>query len=96
MEALDLVGLSDKRDVLVAQVTSPRGVSWRWQCLASMRLLPFSMRPMAGLNTVEIQNLLGVIKTSQRREEDVYSLDRNIRSMRSSISVNVSRSWIMA
>ena len=66
MEALDLVGLSDKRDVLVAQVTlSERRLLEVAMALASMPVITLLDEPMAGLNAVEIQNLLNVIKRAR-------------------------------
>jgi branched-chain amino acid transport system ATP-binding protein len=66
MEALDLVGLSDKRDVLTAQVTlSERRLLEVAMALASMPVITLLDEPMAGLNTVEIQNLLNVIKRAR-------------------------------
>lgn len=66
MEALDLVGLSDKRDILTAQVTlSERRLLEVAMALASMPVITLLDEPMAGLNTVEIQNLLNVIKRAR-------------------------------
>jgi branched-chain amino acid transport system ATP-binding protein len=66
MEALDLVGLSDKRDILTAQVTlSERRLLEVAMALASMPVITLLDEPMAGLNTVEIQNLLSVIKRAR-------------------------------
>jgi branched-chain amino acid transport system ATP-binding protein len=66
MEALDLVGLSHKRDILTAQVTlSERRLLEVAMALASMPVITLLDEPMAGLNTVEIQNLLNVIKRAR-------------------------------
>jgi branched-chain amino acid transport system ATP-binding protein len=66
MDALDLVGLSDKRDILTAQVTlSERRLLEVAMALASMPVITLLDEPMAGLNTVEIQNLLNVIKRAR-------------------------------
>jgi branched-chain amino acid transport system ATP-binding protein len=66
MEALDLVGLSDKRDILTAQVTlSERRLLEVAMALASMPVITLLDEPMAGLNAVEIQNLLSVIKRAR-------------------------------
>jgi branched-chain amino acid transport system ATP-binding protein len=66
IEALDLVGLSDKRDILTAQVTlSERRLLEVAMALASMPVITLLDEPMAGLNAVEIQNLLNVIKRAR-------------------------------
>jgi branched-chain amino acid transport system ATP-binding protein len=66
MEALELVGLSEKRDILTAQVTlSERRLLEVAMALASMPVITLLDEPMAGLNAVEIQNLLNVIKKAR-------------------------------
>jgi branched-chain amino acid transport system ATP-binding protein len=66
MEALDLVGLAGKRDILTAQVTlSERRLLEVAMALASMPVITLLDEPMAGLNAVEIQNLLSVIKRAR-------------------------------
>jgi len=64
LEALDLVELSGKRDVLATHLTlSDRRLLEIAMALASMPILTLLDEPMAGLNAVEIQKLLQVIKT---------------------------------
>jgi len=71
MEALDLVGLFDKKDMITAHATlSDRRLLEVAMSLASMPVITLLDEPMAGLNPFEIQNLLEVI----RRARD----DRNI------------------
>ena len=66
LEALDLVGLSAKKDILTSQVTlSERRLLEVAMALASMPVITLLDEPMAGLNTVEIQNLLNVIKRAR-------------------------------
>jgi branched-chain amino acid transport system ATP-binding protein len=66
LEALDLVGLSDKRDWLVAHITlSDRRLLEVAMALASMPVITLLDEPMAGLNSIEIQNLLAVIKRAR-------------------------------
>jgi branched-chain amino acid transport system ATP-binding protein len=66
IEALELVGLSEKKDILTAQVTlSERRLLEVAMALASMPVITLLDEPMAGLNTVEIQNLLNVIERAR-------------------------------
>lgn len=66
LEALDLVGLSAKKDILTAHVTlSDRRLLEIAMALASMPQIILLDEPMAGLNSSEIQNLLGVIRKAR-------------------------------
>jgi branched-chain amino acid transport system ATP-binding protein len=66
LEALDLVGLSEKQDVLTAHVTlSDRRLLEVAMALASMPVITLLDEPMAGLNAIEIENLLAVIKRAR-------------------------------
>jgi branched-chain amino acid transport system ATP-binding protein len=66
LEALDLVGLSDKRDWLVAHITlSDRRLLEVATALASTPSITLLDEPMAGLNPFEITNLLGVIRKAR-------------------------------
>lgn len=65
-EALELVGLSDKADWIVAHITlSDRRLLEVAMALASTPCITLLDEPMAGLNLIEIQNLLGVIKRAR-------------------------------
>jgi branched-chain amino acid transport system ATP-binding protein len=67
-EALELVGLSAKRDIAVAHITlSDRRLLEIAMALASTPVITLLDEPMAGLNPLEIQNLLTVI--SKARDE---------------------------
>ena len=66
MEALELVGLSEKKDMMTAHVTlSDRRLLEVAMSLASMPLITLLDEPMAGLNPLEIQNLLRVIRRAR-------------------------------
>jgi branched-chain amino acid transport system ATP-binding protein len=66
LEALDLVGLSEKQNVLTAHVTlSDRRLLEVAMALASMPVITLLDEPMAGLNAIEIENLLAVIKRAR-------------------------------
>ena len=66
LEALDLVGLTEKNDWLVAHITlSDRRLLEVAMALASMPAITLLDEPMAGLNSAEITNLLGVIKKAR-------------------------------
>jgi branched-chain amino acid transport system ATP-binding protein len=66
LEALDLVELSDKKDILTAHITlSDRRLLEVAMALASMPLVTLLDEPMAGLTPFEIQNLLQVIKRAR-------------------------------
>ncbi len=63
LEALELVELSEKKDILSTHLTlSDRRMLEIAMALASMPELTLLDEPMAGLNSVEIQRLLQVIK----------------------------------
>jgi branched-chain amino acid transport system ATP-binding protein len=63
LEALELVELTEKKDVLAVHLTlSDRRLLEIAMALASMPVLTLLDEPMAGLNTVEINRLLQVIK----------------------------------
>jgi len=65
-EALDLVGLSEKKEWLVAHITlSDRRLLEIAMALASSPVITLLDEPMAGLNPIEITNLLGVIKKAR-------------------------------
>ncbi len=65
-EALDLVGLSEKKDWLVAHITlSDRRLLEIAMALASSPVITLLDEPMAGLNPIEITNLLGVIRKAR-------------------------------
>jgi branched-chain amino acid transport system ATP-binding protein len=66
LEALNLVGLSLKQNVLTARVTlSDRRLLEVAMALASMPVIILLDEPMAGLNAIEIENLLAVIKRAR-------------------------------
>jgi branched-chain amino acid transport system ATP-binding protein len=66
MEALDLVGLSEKKDMMTAHITlSDRRLLEVAMSLASMPAITLLDEPMAGLNPFEIQNLLKVIQRAR-------------------------------
>lgn len=65
-EALDLVGLSEKKDIAVAHITlSDRRLLEIAMALASTPVITLLDEPMAGLNPFEIQNLLTVIRKAR-------------------------------
>jgi branched-chain amino acid transport system ATP-binding protein len=73
LEALEMVGLSAKRDVKAAHLTlSDRRLLEIAMGLSSMPSLILLDEPMAGLTSVEIENLLGVIKAV--RDERRFSI----------------------
>ncbi len=66
LNALDLVGLSQKKDMLTAHVTlSDRRLLEIAMALASEPVITLLDEPMAGLNLYEIQNLFSVIKRAR-------------------------------
>jgi branched-chain amino acid transport system ATP-binding protein len=72
-EALDLVELTAKKDVKAAHLTlSDRRLLEIAMGLASMPALILLDEPMAGLTAVEIEHLLGVIRTT--RDERKFSI----------------------
>jgi branched-chain amino acid transport system ATP-binding protein len=69
-EALELVELSSKADVAVAHLTlSDRRLLEIAMSLASMPKLVLLDEPMAGLTSVEIDHLIGVIERVRRERE---------------------------
>jgi branched-chain amino acid transport system ATP-binding protein len=65
-EALGLVGLTEKKDWLVAHITlSDRRLLEVAMALASMPAITLLDEPMAGLNPFEITNLLDVIRRAR-------------------------------
>ena len=66
LAALDLVGLTEKKDIRVAHITlSDRRLLEIAMALAPMPLLTLLDEPMAGLNSAEVINLLEVIKRAR-------------------------------
>ena len=73
IEALELVGLADKKDTLVSHITlSDRRLLEIAMALAAKPVLTLLDEPMAGLNSAEILNLLNVIQRA--REERKISV----------------------
>ena len=73
IEALELVGLADKKDTLVSHITlSDRRLLEIAMALAAKPVLTLLDEPMAGLNSAEIGNLLNVIQRA--REERKISV----------------------
>lgn len=73
LEALDLVDLSPSKHLLAANLTlSERRLLEIAMALASMPALMLLDEPMAGLNPVEIDKLVGVIKRT--RDERKFSI----------------------
>ena len=72
-EALELVEMSDKRDIKAAHLTlSDRRLLEIAMGLSSMPSLILLDEPMAGLTSVEIEHLLGVIRAT--REERNFAI----------------------
>ena len=66
LEALSLVGLYEKKDMITAHATlSDRRLLEVAMSLASTPVITLLDEPMAGLNPFEIQNLLGVIRKAR-------------------------------
>jgi branched-chain amino acid transport system ATP-binding protein len=66
LEALDLVELSDKKDIVTAHITlSDRRLLEVAMALASMPVVTLLDEPMAGLTPFEIRDLLQVIKRAR-------------------------------
>jgi len=73
LEALELVGMAEKKDDNVAHLTlSDRRLLEVAMALASMPMVTLLDEPMAGLNSAEIINLLEVIKRA--RDEKKISI----------------------
>jgi branched-chain amino acid transport system ATP-binding protein len=73
-EVLELVGLSEKKDMITAHVTlSDRRLLEVAMSLASRPLITLLDEPMAGLNPFEIQNLLEIVRRA-RDEKDISIL----------------------
>jgi len=74
LEALELVELSEKKDIVAAHVTlSDRRLLEVARALATMPVVTLLDEPMAGLNSAEIRKMLQVIKRA-RDERDVAIL----------------------
>jgi branched-chain amino acid transport system ATP-binding protein len=72
LEALDLVELSDKKDILTSHITlSDRRLLEVAMALASMPVVTLLDEPMAGLTPFEIQKLLQVIKRARDKRKIV-------------------------
>ena len=79
LDALVLVGLEDKRDMVTAHITlSDRRLLEVARALASMPVVTLLDEPMAGLNPSEIMKMLQVIKRA-RDERKSPSCGSNIR-----------------
>jgi len=66
LEALELVELAEKKDILTANITlSDRRLLEIAMALASMPLVTLLDEPMAGLTPIEIQKLLEVIRRAR-------------------------------
>lgn len=66
LESLEVVGLAEKKDILVAHMTlSDRRLLEIAMALSSNPSLILLDEPMAGLNTAEINNLLTVIRNAR-------------------------------
>jgi branched-chain amino acid transport system ATP-binding protein len=73
-EAMELVGLTSKRDIAAAHLTlSDRRLLEIAMALASMPKLTLLDEPMAGLNQVEIENLVQVSSENKARESYLLS-----------------------
>ena len=69
LEALDLVELSEKKDILASHITlSDRRLLEVAMALASMPVVTLLDEPMAGLTPLEIQKLLQVIKRARDKQ----------------------------
>jgi branched-chain amino acid transport system ATP-binding protein len=70
LEALDLVELSEKKDIVAAHVTlSDRRLLEVARALATMPVVTLLDEPMAGLNSAEIRKMLQVIKRARDEKE---------------------------
>ena len=79
LEALDLVELSQKKDILAAHITlSDRRLLEVAMALASMPVVTLLDEPMAGLTPFEIHKLLQVVKRA--RDERNLSIQNSART----------------
>ncbi len=80
LEALDLVELTAKKDIAAAHLTlSDRRLLEIAMALASMPKLTLLDEPMAGLNQVEIENLVQVIqKIRQERKLSIIWIEHKV------------------
>jgi len=70
LEALELVELSEKKDIVAAHVTlSDRRLLEVARALATMPVVTLLDEPMAGLNSAEIRKMLQVIKRARDEKE---------------------------
>jgi branched-chain amino acid transport system ATP-binding protein len=73
LEALDLVGLSEKKDMLTAYITlSDRRLLEIAMALVSMPIVTLLDEPMAGLTPAEIVELLKVIKRANNERKVAF------------------------
>ena len=79
-DALEMVGLWDKKDVKTAHITlSDRRLLEIAMALASNPTITLLDEPMAGLNSAEIHNLLGVIqKAREERKISVLWIEHKV------------------
>ena len=80
LDALELVGMLEKKDLLVAHITlSDRRLLEIAMALAAMPVITLLDEPMAGLNSAEIVNLLTVIqKAREARKISVLWIEHKV------------------
>jgi branched-chain amino acid transport system ATP-binding protein len=80
MDALEMVGLAEKKDILTAHITlSDRRLLEIAMALAAKPVVTLLDEPMAGLNSAEIVNLLGVIKkANEERKISVLWIEHKV------------------
>lgn len=80
LDSMDLVGLSAKKDIMAAHLTlSDRRLLDIAASLASVPKLTLLDEPMAGLNQVEIENLVGVIqKVRKARKLSIIWIEHKV------------------
>lgn len=80
LEALELVGLADKKDLLTAHITlSDRRLLEIAMALAAKPVITLLDEPMAGLNSAEIVNLLDIIqKAKEERKISVLWIEHKV------------------